>query len=121
MTKKVGRPPRKFSELEIQQLKKLAPKLNKAQLADFFSISPTTLREIEKRQPEVSDVYKKARAERIAEVVDQLFNLCMQGNITAICFFLKTQASWSEDTPEVTDIPAMLIELTTDATNKTAV
>ena len=65
MTKKVGRPARTFSELEIQQIKKLAPKLTKTQLADFFGISFTTLREVEKRQPEVSEAYKKARAERI--------------------------------------------------------
>ena len=121
MAKKVGRPPRTFSELEIQQLKKLAPKLTKSQLADFFSISPTTLREVEKRQPEVSGVYKKARAERIAEVVDQLFNLCMQGNITAICFFLKTQASWSEETAEAVDIPQTVVEVVLDETDQAAV
>lgn len=120
MTKKVGRPARTFSELEIQQIKKLAPKLTKTQLADFFGISFTTLREVEKRQPEVSEAYKKARAERISQVVDQLFDLCMQGNITAICFFLKTQAGWREEQSETADIPPLQI-VVDNATDKAAV
>lgn len=120
MAKKVGRPARTFSELEIQQIKKLAPKLTKTQMADFFGISFTTLREIEKRQPEVSEAYKKARSERIAQVVDRLFDLCMEGNAACIMFFLKTQAGWQEVQQETSDIPPLNI-VVDNAPDKAAV
>ena len=120
MTKKVGRPPRVFSELEIKQIEKLAPKLTKTQLADFFGISFVTLQQIEKRQPEVSEIYKRARASRIAQVVDKLFDLCMEGNPTMIQFFLRTQAGWKEESQETADIPPLQI-VVDNAPDKAAV
>ena len=45
---------------QVIELKALAAVLNKSQVADYFGISENTLRAIEKRQPEVSEAYKKA-------------------------------------------------------------
>ena len=56
-----GRPIVEFTPEQITQLEALAAVLTKGQIADYFSISETTLRAIEDRQPEVSDAYKKGR------------------------------------------------------------
>jgi DNA-binding XRE family transcriptional regulator len=121
MAKKVGRPPRIFSELEIAKIKKHAPRLTKKQIADLLGVSENTFREIEKRQPEVSEVYKKAKAEQIDTVVGHLFSLCEQGNVTAIIFFLRTQAGWQDEVIQNTHIPSMNIETVDDETDRAAV
>ena len=50
-----GRPKKVLSEKQIIELEALASVLTKQQIADYFGIGITTLKEIEKRQPKVSD------------------------------------------------------------------
>lgn len=91
-----GRPPIVFDKAQTAQVEALASVLSKGQLADYFSISETTLREIEKRQPEVSDAYKKGKAKAIGSIASGLIAQAKKGNITAAIFYLKTQAGWKE-------------------------
>ena len=49
-----GRPPVVFSKEQTIELKALASKLTKEQLADYFGITVKTLRAVEKRQPKSS-------------------------------------------------------------------
>ena len=44
-----------------------------------------------------------AKAKAIASVAEMLYNQCKQGNVTAMIFYLKTQAKWSERIEYATD------------------
>lgn len=91
-----GRPPIVFDTEQTKQVELLSAMLSKRQLADYFGISETTFREIEGRQPEVSDAYKRGKAKAIAGVASNLINQARGGNISAAIFYLKTQAGWRE-------------------------
>lgn len=102
-----GRPAVVFDEGQIAQVEALAAVLSKSQMADYFGIGETTLREVEKRQPEVSVAYQKGRGKAIAGVGSNLIAQARSGNVSAAIFYLKTQAGWKEDTQERIDIPAI--------------
>lgn len=91
-----GRPPVVFDDAQTAQVEALAAVLSKGQMADYFGISETTLREIENRQPEVSDAYKRGKAKAIGNVAKNLISQAQAGNISAAIFYLKTQAGWKE-------------------------
>jgi hypothetical protein len=91
-----GRPPIVFDAEQTKQVEFLAAMLSKRQLADYFGISETTFREIEGRQHEVSDAYKRGKAKAIAGVASNLISQARGGNISAAIFYLKTQAGWRE-------------------------
>lgn len=115
-----GRPAVELTAEQVIELKALAAVLNKSQVADYFGISENTLRAIEKRQPEVSEAYKKGRVNQIAGMGGNLIKLAKAGNVSANIFYLKTQAGWKEDQPEVVDIPAINIVVDGRAINPTA-
>jgi len=123
MANKGGRPARVFSADEIKTVGLLAARLTKGQIADKLGVSENTFREIEKRQPEVSEAYKKGKAEQIDEVVGHLLEQCRKGNITGIIFYLKTQAGWTEEQAPTSTIPPMTIscDAGNDAPHKAAV
>jgi len=100
-----GRPMRVFSEAEIAQVEALAAVTNKKQMADYFGIGETTLREVEGRQPEVSEAYKKGKAKAIAKMGSSLIQNGLKGNVTAQIFYLKTQAGWRENDLDVRGEP----------------
>lgn len=115
-----GRPVIEFTPEQITQLEALAAVLTKGQIADYFSISETTLRAIEERQPEVSDAYKKGRAKQYASMGSNLIQLAKSGNVAANIFYLKTQAGWKESEPEAQEIPPINITVHPDAVNASA-
>lgn len=115
-----GRPAVELTPEQVIELKALAAVLNKSQVADYFGISENTLRAIEKRQPEVSEAYKKGRVNQIAGMGGNLIKLAKAGNVAANIFYLKTQAGWKEDQSEVVDIPAINITVDPRAINPTA-
>ncbi len=112
-----GRPMIEFTPAQITQLEALAAVLTKGQIADYFSISETTLRAIEERQPEVSDAYKKGRVKQCATMGVNLIQLAKAGNVAANIFYLKTQAGWKESEPEAQDIPPINIIVDGNAIN----
>ena len=93
---KGGRPPVVFDDVMTRKYEQLASVLTKAQCADFFGISLTCLKEVEKRQPEVYDSYKRGKSQAIANVAENLVSQARGGNMSAAIFYLKTQAGWSE-------------------------
>jgi hypothetical protein len=95
-----GRPMIVFDEAQIAQVEALAAVMSKRQLCDYMSVGETTFREIEGRQPEVSDAYKKGKAKAIGSVGQSLIQQARDGNITAAIFYLKTQAGWRETEQE---------------------
>ena len=100
-----GRPLVVFDAAQTAQVEALAAVLSKGQMADYFSISETTLREVESRQPEVFDAYKRGKAKAIGNVAKNLISQAQMGNITAAIFYLKTQAGWKEDKESERDLP----------------
>ena len=57
----MARPERKFTEDEIEEIKELGPVLTHDQLAEYFSITAKTLREIFKRDERVFTAYTQSR------------------------------------------------------------
>jgi len=112
-----GRPPVVFDEAQTAQVEALAAVLSKGQMADYFSISENTLREIEERQPEVSEAYKRGKAKAIGNVAKNLINQAQMGNISAAIFYLKTQAGWKEDKDPERELPPINIVVRNDGTN----
>ena len=86
-----------FDTTQVAQVEALAAVLSKGQMADYFSIGENTLREVESRQPEVLEAYKRGKAKAIGNVAKNLIGQAQAGNIAAAIFYLKTQAGWKED------------------------
>jgi len=91
-----GRPLIKFTNTEVAQVEALAAVLSKKQTADYMGVSETTFREIEGRQEEVSDAYKRGKAKAINRMGQSLVMQAEDGNTSAAIFYLKTQAGWRE-------------------------
>jgi len=106
-----GRPPVVFDEAQTAQVEALAAVLSKGQMADYFNISETTLREVESRQPEVFDAYKRGKAKAIGNVAKNLISQAQMGNITAAIFYLKTQAGWKEEKEPERELPPIQIHV----------
>ena len=115
-----GRPPVVLTDQQIIELQALSAVLNKSQVADYFGITEKTLREVEKRQPEVSTAYKKGKVKQIASMGSNLVKLAKQGNVSANIFYLKTQAGWKEKDPEPIEIPPLTIIVDGNAPNAAA-
>ena len=115
-----GRPAVEFTSDQLIELKALASVLNKAQVADYFGICENTLRAIEKRQPEVSEAYKKGRVCQFADMGNNLVKLAKEGNVAANIFYLKTQAGWKEAEADVKEIPPINIVVDSSAIDPAA-
>jgi len=93
-----------FDENDIKKIEELAPYLTTEQIAKFLRIGKTTFYEILKRQEEVNERYQAAIANKYLKYALQLekkaFGTCSKGELSAIVFFLKTRAGWSEAVPE---------------------
>ena len=85
-----------LSDEQIIQVESLAAFLSIEQIADYFGIGRTTFYEIMKRQPEVSEHYKKGKAKVIANISKSLIQKAIDGDTPSIIFYLKTQAGWKE-------------------------
>jgi len=115
-----GRPPFVFSPDQLIELGALAAVLTKGQVADYFGICENTLRAAEKRQPEVSEAYKRGRVSQCASMGNNLIQLARDGNVAANIFYLKTQAGWKETEAEVQEIPPINIILDSRVTDTTS-
>jgi hypothetical protein len=96
-----GRPLIVFDDAQIAQVEILAAVLSKKQLADHMDVSETTFREIEARQPDVFDAYKRGKAKAISKMGRSLITQAEEGNVSAAIFYLKTQAGWREADPDL--------------------
>lgn len=92
----MGRKPIEFDDKQIAQVEALASVLTLEQIADYFGISRPTFNAICERQPEVFLHYKKGKVKAIGNVAQRLLQQAQEGNLTAIIFYLKTQAGWKE-------------------------
>lgn len=85
-----------FDERQMAQVEALASVLTLEQMSDYFGIARNTFKAVCERQPEVLEHYKRGKAKAIGNVAKNLLTLANEGNLTAIIFYLKTQAGWRE-------------------------
>jgi len=86
-----------LGEESIIQVESLAAYLSTEQIADYFGIGRTTFYEIMKRQPEVSERYRKGRATAIATLGQGLLQDAMANCKDSRKFYLRTQGEhWNE-------------------------
>lgn len=90
-----------FDEKQMAQVEALASVLTLEQMPDYFGIARNTFRAVCERQPEVLEHYKKGKARAIGNVAKNLLTIANEGNLTAIIFYLKTQAGWREQAEEI--------------------
>lgn len=100
--------------LEVEMLAGLG--LTKYLIQNYFGHSRDVWTKAEKREPNLKKAFNRGQAKTIARVSGKLYELIMQGNITAIMFYLKTRAGWSEKyNPELdcnVNEPAISISVT---------
>lgn len=97
---KTGRKP--WVPTDLERVEKLAARgLTFDQIAAALGISRDTLYRRKRELRDFSDALEKGRARGISEVANKLFETAMQGNITAIIFFLKCRANWRDQGPVV--------------------
>lgn len=87
-------------EIDLAQVEILASRgLTKEQIADALGMSYSTLNR-RQNDPEYAEdleaAIKRGKAKAISFVAGKLQKLIEEGNLGAICFFLKTQGGWSE-------------------------
>jgi hypothetical protein len=100
---KGGRPAKEITEDQMAQVEALGAVLSLEQVADYFGIGKTTFYAIMERQPEVGERYKKGKSRAISDVAQGLLKQARDGNLTAMMFYLKTQAGWRETEPKSED------------------
>jgi predicted DNA-binding protein YlxM (UPF0122 family) len=92
-----------LNDEQIDKLEEVAAYLNMEQIADLFGVCKGTMYNIMQRQPEVLERYKKGKSNRINYFADLLKKKAsgenVAGDTTAMIFFLKTRARWSEALP----------------------
>lgn len=100
-----GRPEVKRSEDLARRIKSYAAVgVPAADIAKTCGMSETTLRKLYGQELETASI------DATAQVAGKLFQQCMDGNVTAQIFWMKTRAKWSEKTEvEVTNGGGVLV------------
>ncbi len=90
-----------FEDEEVKQVEKLSSVLNQEQMAHFFGMSPSTFDKIISRDQRIRDAFDKGRAKALAMVGGKLLKKALDGNLTAMIFFMKAQAGWRDQNQQV--------------------
>ncbi|HDR1228844.1 TPA: LuxR family transcriptional regulator [Pasteurella multocida] len=84
-------------EIDLARVEALASNgLTQQQIADALGISERTLRDRKSNSAEFAEAIKRGKAKGIAIVTNKLMEKVKAGNVTAMIFFLKSQAGWKE-------------------------
>jgi len=86
--------------------------LTVSQIADCLGISESTLYGKQNEYIEFLEAIKKGRAEGLNQVSNALFEKAIDGNVTAMIYFLKVRdrENWGENQPEpLREIPPINI------------
>jgi hypothetical protein len=92
----MGRKPKTLTPDQIKEVETIAALLSQDQMADYFGITRPTLVAMMERDHEIALRYKKGKARAIGMVAKGLLQEARNGNLTAMMFYLKTQAGWRE-------------------------
>jgi len=81
----------------LQEIEELSGNgLTQQQIHGYYGISNASWYSYVKEYPEIAEAVKRGKSKIIAEVAGLLVRLALEGNLTAIIFYLKTQAGWRE-------------------------
>ena len=72
-------------------------------IAYVIGCAPITLDRIKKKNADVMVAYNRGRATAKDHIAGKLYDLCNEGDVVAIIFWLKAQAGW-RDKPEETPV-----------------
>lgn len=88
---------RRKMNVTAEQLEELARSgLSVAQIAGSLGMSESTLRNRLRESEALQLAIDKGRADSVEKVANKLFEAAMNGNVTAMIFFLKCRAGWKE-------------------------
>lgn len=107
----MGRPTKTLTDAQRAEVETLAAVLNSEQIADYFGIGRRTFFSLMEREPEIAALYKKGKARAIGAVAQGLIQQARSGNLTAMIFFLKTQAGWRERSEIEHHLPPETVEV----------
>ena len=96
-----GRPLTTVTDAQRAEVETLSAVLNAEQIADFLGFGRTTFFALLNRDEDLSERYRRGKARAIGAVAQSLVTKARAGNVSAMIFFLTTQAGWRE-TVEVT-------------------
>ena len=84
-------------KLDLQQVEDLAAQgLTLEEISSSLGINPSTLYRKKKQMRELQDALKRGQSKGIAQVANALFSAALDGNTSAMIFYLKTRAGWKE-------------------------
>ena len=84
-------------QIDLAKVESLAANgLTDEQIASALGISRTTLANRKRENEQFVQAIKRGKAKGIALVTNKLMESIKGGNMTAMIFFLKTQAGWKE-------------------------
>lgn len=86
--------------------------LTQEQIYHYYSISRSCWYDNIQYHPELGDAVKRGKAKTVSMVSGRLMDQIRKGNLTAIIFYLKTQARWSEHSTDGDKPPAQALTLT---------
>jgi hypothetical protein len=92
----MSRPFITVTDAQRAEVETLAAVLNAEQIADFLGFGRTTFFALLNRDEDLAERYKRGKARAIGAVAQSLVTKARAGNVTAMIFFLKTQAGWRE-------------------------
>jgi len=109
----MSRPSWNPSSTDCNKAREMASRgLTVAQIASCLGISESTLYGKQNEYTEFMDAIKKGRAEGLNQVSNALFEKAIDGNVTAMIYYLKVRdrENWGENQPEpLREIPPMQI------------
>lgn len=111
--------PRKKIQLDIEKVEELAARgLSFEQIAASLGVSDKTLLTKRRENSEISDAIKRGRDKGISVVANKLFESAKSGNVTAMIFYLKAHAGWTDKTQvEVTNTQPVQVVFVDDLKN----
>ena len=119
----LGRPAWIPTDSVCQEAREMASNgLTVSQISDCLGISESTLYAKQGEYKEFMDAIKKGRADGIHKVSNALFEKAIQGNVTAMIYYLKVidRENWGENQPEsLREIPPMQIVVDSRARDRT--
>ncbi len=84
-------------KIDLGEVEKLASQgLTNEQIAQSLGIGRTTLQARKRESEQFEQAIKRGQAKGIAFVSNKLMEQCEEGNTTAMIFFLKARANWSD-------------------------
>ena len=96
---KPGPKPRKTTQEFFEQIEHHASRgLSQQQICHALGISETWWYEAKHKNPEISESFKKGKAQGIGEVSNAIYEQALAGSTRAACFFLKNRDPdrWSD-------------------------